>query len=124
LTGQSIEVNIRGHKVKVPGVYNYAGTIPMVFTETADNKISQFLHDWREACWQAKTGIQREKKDVEAIIRIIRLDRQDKPIWVYKLTGCYLEDATTGTLDSTSEVFKPNFTISYDYFEDGPSNTL
>jgi hypothetical protein len=96
----------------------------MVFTETADNKISQFLHDWREACWQAKTGIQREKKDVEAIIRIIRLDRQDKPIWVYKLTGCYLEDATTGTLDSTSEVFKPNFTISYDYFEDGPSNTL
>lgn len=120
LTNQPVEVNIRGHKVKQPGIGQYAGTLQMTFIETVDNVVHNFLRQWREACWQTKTGISRPKTELEAIILIHRLNQQDEPIWEYKLIGAFLEDYDAGgTLDGTStESLRPVFTLSYDYFED------
>jgi len=122
MTGQSIEINIRGHKVKQPGIYNYSNTLTLAFVETVDNVISNFFKSWREACWATDSGAQYQKVDVEAIITLVRLNRQDESIYHYTLYGCYLEDYEAGgTMDgSASDVVKPTMTISYDFFDDGP----
>lgn len=120
LDGQSIEVTLHGHKVKQPGIHNYSGTITLTFVETIDNLITEAFRQWREACYESKTGIQKSNNDVKAVIRLTRLDRQDVEIYSYKLIGCYLETFDPGgTLsDSANDTFKPVCTISYDYFED------
>jgi len=123
LGGTSAEIQIRGHKVKQPGIADYANTIVLTCVETVDNKISQFVHDWREICWQTEegsTGKTHPKSDIEAVIRITRLNNMDEPIWWYKLIGCYLESTEIPDVDAaTADPLKPALTISFDYFNDG-----
>lgn len=120
LTGAAIEVQIRGHKVKQPGIHNYSGQITLTMIETVDNMISEFIRQWREAIWQTKTGVQGLRADVEAEIMLIRLNRQDTPIWEYKLFGCLLEDydPSGGAMAEQGDILKPTLTIGYDWFED------
>lgn len=120
MNGASIEVNIRGHKVKQPGIYTYEGTLTFTFVETVDSTITEFFKQWREACWQSKTGVQGKKSETEGTLRIARLDRQDNEIYEYILTGCYLESYDTGgqLTDQGGDALKPTLTISYDYFTD------
>lgn len=121
MTGTSVEVNIRGHKVKQPGIYAYSNVITLTFVETVNNTISQFIKAWRDICWEFKTGAQYSKNEVESTIILTRLDSRDNPIWFYKLIGAYLEDYEAGgTLDGvTVDGLKPSIVLSYDLFEDG-----
>jgi hypothetical protein len=121
----STEIIIRGHKKKQIGIVDYTNTIALTCVETVDNVVSQFVRDWREACWQTdngSTGISHSQKDVEARIKIMRLDNRDNPIWQYILYGCFLETFEPGgPLDgATPEPLKPAITVSFDYFNDGP----
>lgn len=123
-TGQSIEIAIRGHKMKQPGIYDETHTIELTFVETVDNYIAQFLKNWREACRATKTGVHQTRREVSTTVQLDQLNRQDEPIWFYKLYGCWLEDydPTGGQFDGTaSEVLRPMLTLSYDWFEDGPA---
>lgn len=117
---QSIEVSVRGHKVKQPGIGGYDNTIPITFVETTDMMIHDLIGAWHEATWETGTGIQAPKSEVECSIRLELLDRQDNPTWEYILHGCYLETYEAGGQlgDSTSDVMKPSLTLSYDYFEE------
>lgn len=119
-TNAPVENNIRGHKTKSPGITSYAGTITMTFVETTDNKIAKVLKACRDLLWDPATGKRRPKSELEFDIMIVRLDNDDKPIWQYKLIGCFVEDDDPGgTLDgSTPDPLKPTATISYDYFKD------
>lgn len=120
LTNTMTEVRIRGHKINQPGRGDYSPSIQMAFLETVDNKIHTFMRNWREICWQVKTGTQLTKAEAEAQIIIQRLNQQDQAIWEYKLIGCLLQDyEPSATLDSQSQdPVKPSMTIFYDYFED------
>jgi len=125
LNPMSTEYQIRGHKVKQPGIGDYENTIVLTCIETIDNVISQFVHDWQEVCWESEngsTGKTNSKEDIEAIVRLTRLDNMDQPIWVYKLFGCYLETSDSGgDLDgATSDPLKPALTLSFDYFNAKP----
>lgn len=123
-TNQAIEVAIRGHKIKQPGILEYNKQFNMTMVETVDSKVSHWLRNWREACWRSQTGHQFTKAETDATIMITRLDRQLIPIWEYKLIGCWLEDFNTGQLDgSTSDAMKPSLTLSYDYFVDGAAGS-
>ena len=118
-TQQKIENNIRGHKVHYPGIANYASTATIVFVETVDNTIAKIFKEWREICWQVRTGAQYSKSQVEATILITRMNHLDEDIWEYTLKGCFYEDSDLGTLDGvTSDAIKPSLTLSYDYFTD------
>jgi len=123
LTGTSTEIMIRGHKLRQSGIHDYAGPITLTCIETVDNMIAQFNHDWREVCWQTEegsTGKINAQADIEAVMRITRLDNMDNPIWWYKLIGAYLENTEYGDLDGTSaDPFKPAFSIQYSYFNEG-----
>ncbi len=121
-TGQTVDVLIRGHKVRQPGIYAPVGTLTMTFYETVDNKIHKFLEDWKEACWATNTGVAAAKAAVEASIILQRLDQGDNAIWEYKLIGAFLEDFEGGgTLDGvTSDALKPSMILSYDDYSQGP----
>lgn len=118
-TGTSMEVTIRGQKVKQPGIYNYNHTLGITFVETTDMYIMKFISDWLEICARTGTGEQFTKEDVEAVVVLTRFDRQNNEIWKYVLYGCFLEDADHGGAlsDSSSDAVKPQLTLSYDYFE-------
>ncbi len=121
-TGQTIDVLIRGQKVRQPGIYTPVGIITMTFYETVDNKMAQFFKDWQEACWAPNTGVAAAKAAVEASIVLQRLDQGDNAIWEYTLIGAFLEDSEAGgTLDgATSDALKPTLILSYDDFSQGP----
>jgi hypothetical protein len=121
-TGQSTELNIRGHKIRRPGIHTPNVPITITFVETVDNKIMQFIKDWRELCWQTGSGVQAAHSDLIATVDIILLDNNDLPRWKYTLKGAFIEDFSPGnTLDgSTSDFLKPQIMLSYDDFDDGP----
>jgi hypothetical protein len=114
-----IEVNIRGNKVLQQGIMNYSNTLNLVFYETEDSVVHQFVKDWRELCWKTKTGAQVAKADYEAVVLLTRLNHADEPIWEYKLVGCFLEDFDLGNLDgATSDSMRTTLILSFDYYED------
>lgn len=120
-TGESTSIRIRGlPPVKQPGLYTPSGTITLAMNETVDNMISKAITQWREMCYEMKTGIQKKKTEVEAQIRLVRMDRQDKEIFEYMLFGVFLEDADPGGQlgAAAADVVKPTLTLSYDYFID------
>lgn len=119
MTGQNINVEIRGHRVKHAGIYQYTDTIVLEFTETVDNTIAKFLREWRELCWKTKEGTSQLKKDLEATVILTRLNNQNSPIWRYTLYGAFIDSFDYPNLDgNTSDAWKPTITLCYDYFED------
>lgn len=120
--GQSIEVAIRGHTIKRPGIYDDTHNIQLSFVETIDNQISEFLRTWRNAVWSRDTGVQQKLKDCTGDLLMTRLDNLDNPIWQYTLYGCFLEDydGIGGELSSDSEALRPTLTLYYDTFTDEP----
>jgi len=113
-----VPIKIRGHVVQQPGEATYNTPLQFTFIETVDNVVANFFRQWREACWQTKTGAQGAKADVEGIIQITRLNRQDTPIWGYKLIGCTYQDGNFGSLGADAGVVSPVMSVAYDYFED------
>lgn len=127
-TGTSVEVLIRGHKVKQPGIHDYGNQITLTCVETVDSMMASFIRDWRELCWQTtegSAGTTELKEQLEAELLITRLDGKNNPIWWYKLVGCYLEDVEWGgDLDGqTGDPLKPAMTISFDYYNEGKTMT-
>ena len=121
VSNQKIEVYQRGHKVFVPGINEYNGTIELVFTETVDNYIHLFLLAWREMIWATRSGQSFDKSDIEAVLQITRLNPKDEPIWEYSLKGVFLEAYDLGTLEAaTSDIMRPSVTLSFDYFTERP----
>lgn len=120
INGQSMEINVRGHKVKQPGIYTYDNIYTLTFVETTDAVLHTFVKQWREALWATKTGISAAPKNqLQGEIILRQLDNQDKGVWEYVLRGVYIESYDFGSLDgSASDSQKPTVTFSYDYFED------
>jgi hypothetical protein len=119
-TGQTVEVSLKGHIARYPGLYRPTGTLTFSFVETVDSVVAQWIADWRRACWADNLGTRAQKKDLEAVIQIQRLDNADEPIWQYTMKGCFPEDSNPGQLDGQSpDPLKPTLTVSYDDFTEG-----
>jgi len=120
-TGNSLEITIRGHKVKQPGDYDYSGTITLTLIDSDDSApIHDFIRAWREYIIGTNTGFQYQKKMIEGIVTITRLNRQNQggilPGTSWELKGVYLEDYELGELTETGDIIQPTITLSYDYF--------
>lgn len=120
-TNQKIEVDIRGHKVRQPGIMDYPGTLTITFSETVDNTIHNFLKAWREVIWETRTGRSFPKAQATATLKLTRLDSQDNAVWDYTIYSCFPEDYEIGQLDNASDIIRPSLTLSYDYFVDAPA---
>lgn len=119
-----LTANIRGYQVNQPGTLQYNESIQLEFIETVDNVVSLFLLAWHELCSRTGTQIHWPKDMLESIIQIERLDRQDNPIWLYVLYGCFLMDYEHGELNSSNGLLQPKITITYDYFKEQPLGSL
>ena len=120
-SNQKFEVQVRGHKTFHPGIQDYGNVMTLVFTETVDNMIFNFVKAWRELVWESRQGRAFSKSDVEATILITMLDNQDNPRAKYTTFGCFYEADDFGTLDgSTSDAMRTSLTLSYDFYVDAP----
>jgi len=126
-TGTSLEITIRGHKVKQPGDYDYSGQITLTLVESDhQSPVHDFIRSWREYIIGTNTGYQYPKSEIEAEIRLVRLNRQNSmseskgTTWVLK--GVFLEDYELGEMTETGDIIQPSITLSYDFFweEDVP----
>ena len=117
----SIEINIRGHKIKQPGLWTYDNMITLTLIEGVNTKANRMIKSWRDMCWRPGVGTQRSKADVSAIIMMEMLDNMDIAIWRYTLYGCFLESYEVGGQfdPQSADPYKPTLQISYDWFEDG-----
>ena len=120
-TVQTIDVNLRGHRVKQSGISDYSGVLTVTFMEDVNSTIKDFLRRWREAISETNTGVSLPKSELEAVIGLTQLDQSDNGVWQYQIKGCLLEDYDLGQLDgATSDVQRPSMTVSFDLFSDGP----
>ena len=122
-TGNSLEVNIRGQKIKQPGDYEYSGTVTLTLAETElDALAHEMIQAWREAIILTNTNSQLPKSFVETVATITRLNRDNTPSGragtTWTLIGVYLEDYELGDLNEAGDVIQPTLTLSYDYFID------
>ena len=122
-SGNSLEINIRGAKVKQPGDYDYSGQVTLTLAETEkDTNAHNLIAGWREAIIETNTNRQKRKEEVECIVLIKRLNRQNMLTSTvttqWKLWGVYLEDYELGELTDAGDVIQPTLTLSYDFFEE------
>jgi len=115
-TGSTVEISIRGHKVRQPGDYEYNSPITITLSETDDYKVTKALNIWREMISMSITGIQLPKMAVSTIVVINRLDRQNNVQHTWTLFGCFLEDYELGDMSDTGDAIQPTITLAYDYF--------
>lgn len=119
LKNAPIETSVRGHKVFQAGIHSYENNpINLKLVEGVDSKMNAWIKAWREACWATTTGVAKVQKDVEATIKIVRLNRQDSPVWTYTLYGCFLAGYDQPELASENTLFQPTINLQYQYFED------
>jgi hypothetical protein len=122
LANNTVPIEVRGSKVNQTGKGEYDDTLTLTLFETVDNIITQFLKEWRDACWlteNGSAGTTSDKDMVEATIIMTLLDNMDQPRWWYKFIGCILESSEPGAdPGNDAEPYKPVITIKYDYFND------
>lgn len=120
-TNQKFEVQIRGHKTMHSGLLDYGNTMTIVFTETVDSLIFNFIKAWRELVWSSRQGQTFPKSDLEATILLTLRDNQDNARAKYTVYGAFYEADDFGTLDgTTSDAMRPSLTLSYDFYVDAP----
>jgi hypothetical protein len=115
-TGSVFEVTIRGLTDNVnPGIWKTAGTIKLVFVETVDNAILNWIQYLREAIWRPGTGSGLNKADLLfPAVRLERLDRSENPVRQYTLENSLLADYDPGgDLGPDAGLVKPSITIAY-----------
>ena len=118
VTGATFPLIIRGQETINPGRFNTSGTITLTFVETVDNVVLDFIQSWREACWEMNIGVGRTKAELLVIVRLERLDRQDKPVREYKLEAFLADYDAGGDLAAEGDTINPTITLAYDRFEE------
>lgn len=116
-----IEINIRGHKVHQPGYHEFSHTIELTLNETVDYMIHQMFSNWSKGQQDPETGVHLPKDQIEGDVRLIRLNRQEEPVWIYNIYGCKLDSYTVPDADSESSNIQPTLTLGYEWFDDGPA---
>ena len=118
---QPVEILVRGHGVRRPGIFGDQHTMSLTFFDTVDSVISAFFEAWREACWGGGTGIQQPLAQIRAEIVMNRLNQQDQPVWAYRVIGCYPEDVDPvgGELGADPNSVNPTIQLYYDTYQVG-----
>ena len=115
-TGSTVEISIRGHKVRQPGDYEYNSPITITLSETDDFKVTNALNIWREMISMSITGVQLPKLAVSTIVVIQRQNRQNGTTVTWTLMGCFLEDYELGDMSDAGDAVQATMTLAYDYF--------
>ena len=78
-----IPIEVHGHKTHQNGKGTYSDSIELVFFETVDNKVKEFMRTWRELSSTVNTGATKTKKESEATVYLELLGTDDKVIWTF-----------------------------------------
>ena len=119
-SGNTLEVNIRGNKVKQPGDYEYGGEVTLVLAEDeATAAAHTTIKAWRDAIIELETNVQRKKEDVQVTVTVARLNRDGTYANLsWNLYQCFLVSYELGELNEEGAIIQPTLVLSYDWFED------
>lgn len=130
-TGTSTEIQIRGNKVRQPGLVEYTSPFTCTLYETNDVWVQQLLWAWHNLYWDTNlrntqgdsSGLTEFKADLEGIIKLTQLNNLDQPIYEYRLIGAYIESYSRGDFsESAADPMQPNISFAFDYFTENIVN--
>lgn len=118
-SNQTIDVDVRGHKIHQTGIESFDGTFDLQLVETVDSAIAEWFKTWRAARWQTNTGIARTRNEASIDFQLQLLNRQDEPTRLFTMIGGILSTYTIGDLSGdSSDIIRPTASIMYDYFSE------
>ena len=116
-TNEKIQIRMKGHSVAQAGPDTFNSPLEVTFIETSDNTIFNMLRLWQEAVTQTNTGAHGDKLDVEAIVELQLLARDDTPSQAFTMYGVFPESNAPAALGSEGgEVYTNAISFHYDYF--------
>lgn len=116
-TNEKIIVTMRGHRVAQAGPDTFNSPLNVTFIETSDNTIFNMLRQWQEVVTATNTGAHGDKLDVEAVVELQLLSRNDIASQAFTLFGVFPESSTPASLGSEGgEVYTNQIAFHYDYF--------
>ena len=115
-----LEINVRGLKVKVPGDGTPNGEFSVTVVESVDQKVINFITNWRLAAFNPETGERKPPKELRGELMIELLDPSLKPIRRFRLFGVWPQTITYGELagDPDAGAMEPSITFSFDYYKE------
>lgn len=119
-TNNPLKIAMRQHAVNQPGHITYDGGFVLTLNETVDHRIKTWITNWREACFQTRTGYQEDKAAVVATIRLQMLNRKNDDPYNFTIYSAFLSAYTypEATSNEQAGIYQPQMTLTYDYFEE------
>ncbi len=120
-TQEFIEVEQHGHMIKRLGKTVYDGEISLTFIEDTSSLVTEAFRKIEELMWTSGSdgsGTQKTDADIRFTTTMTLYDSNDGRSQSYTLYDCRLNTFTPGgELSSENEIFRPEVTLSYDWFE-------
>jgi len=117
-----MEVNIRGLRVRIPGDGTPNGEFNVTLVESVDQKVIDFLRNWRVAAFNPETGERKAPKELRGEMLITLLAPDLKPIRRFRLFSVWPSNVTLGELqgDPDAGPMEVTITFSFDWYKEEP----
>lgn len=116
---ESIEVNVRGQIIQVPGQARTNSPIDMEVVEDVDQKVIELIKAWNDALADSETGVSKgTPEELKTDITLTLFSRQGKAIRQYILKGAWITDNSPPQLTSDDDVYRLSISIHFDSFEE------
>lgn len=116
---ENLTADISGFQTTQSGRIVFDNTMNVEFIDTEDNKVKDFIKEWRSICSDFLTGKSYDKKDVEILLNLELLTHNLIVNRVFTFTGCIYSTSTNSKIDGESNSFMDStIEFNYDYFDE------
>ena len=113
----TIELNLRGHKIFQHGIVDYGNTLDLTLYETVDSKVANFLEAYMDMQWSPLVGSQVPKVINQCSFLLTLLDSENNARKYYTIIGAFLTGWNQIELQSSgSDVISYATNWSFDYY--------
>ena len=117
-TNTALTTNIRGVVLHQPGDSKQSDEITITLLETVDKGWTVPLVEWLNKCQDVKTKHAEQRKDVQGVLIITELNRQNEPVYRYTLEGCFIKEFKIPDFQSDQSLQEVTLSLTYDYYQE------